>query len=58
MPLYVYECPKCKKTQEEFHGMEEKPEFICPECKLKMKRKLGSIAGLHFKAPGFTKYSR
>lgn len=29
MPLYVYECPKCKSKQEQLHGMNETPQVKC-----------------------------
>ena len=32
MPTYDYSCEKCDHTFEVFHGMNESPSKICPEC--------------------------
>jgi putative FmdB family regulatory protein len=61
MPTYEYECAKCKKSFEVFQSMKDAPLSICPKdsCrqrawgKGKVKRLLGTGAGLIFKGSGF-----
>lgn len=55
MPTYEYECQKCHKTFELFQSMKDEPVKICPDkkCKGKVKRLLGTGAGLIFKGSGF-----
>lgn len=61
MPTYEYLCLKCKKQFEFFQSMKDEPLAICPKerClqkswgKGKVKRQLGSGAGLIFKGSGF-----
>ncbi len=55
MPTYEYECPKCHKTFELFQSMKDEPIKICPDkkCKGKVKRLIGTGAGLIFKGSGF-----
>lgn len=61
MPTYEYYCTKCKGTFEFFQSMKDAPVEICPEkaClrpkwgKGKVKRQLGTGAGLIFKGSGF-----
>ncbi len=61
MPTYDYQCEKCKKTFEIFHSMKEPALTTCPKghCqqkawgKGKVKRLLGTGAGLIFKGSGF-----
>lgn len=62
MPTYEYKCEKCKKTFEAFQSMKDKPFEVCPEnlCRMsskwgqgKVKRLLGTGAGLIFKGSGF-----
>ncbi len=55
MPTYEYECAKCKKTFEIFQSMKDEPLKTCPDkkCKGKVKRLLGTGAGLIFKGSGF-----
>src|SRR5215213_4312259 len=61
MPTYDYLCEKCKKGFELFQSMKDAPISICPEelCrqrtwgKGKVKRQLGTGAGLIFKGSGF-----
>lgn len=33
MPIYVYECEKCKHSMEELQSFEDKPLVKCPSCK-------------------------
>lgn len=61
MPTYEYECEKCKGTFEVFQSMKEKALEECPQDKClkkrwghgKVKRKLGTGAGIIFKGSGF-----
>jgi putative FmdB family regulatory protein len=61
MPTYEYQCDKCKKTFELFQSMKDEPLKACTKevCrqktwgKGKVKRLLGTGAGLLFKGSGF-----
>lgn len=55
MPTYEYECAKCGKTFDVFQSMKDDPLKTCPDkkCKGKVKRLLGTGAGLIFKGSGF-----
>ena len=53
MPTYDYECQKCGHAFEAFQQMSAEPLKKCPECKGKVKRLLGTGAGLLFKGSGF-----
>ena len=61
MPTYEYECEKCRSTFEVFQSMKDEPLATCPkeQCpqkkwgKGKVKRQLGTGAGLIFKGSGF-----
>lgn len=61
MPNYDYECSKCRKTFEMFQSMKDDALKICPKthCRMKtwgkgkVKRLLGTGAGLIFKGSGF-----
>jgi putative FmdB family regulatory protein len=61
MPTYEYQCEKCKKPFEVFQSMKDAPLTTCPKelCrqktwgKGKVKRMLGTGAGLIFKGSGF-----
>jgi len=61
MPTYEYECEKCRKGFEAFQSMKDQPYTTCPEalCRMKkwgkgkVRRLLGSGAGLIFKGSGF-----
>jgi len=54
MPTYEYACLKCKKEFEVFQSMKDAPLKVCT-CgkKGRVKRKIGSGAGLIFKGSGF-----
>ena len=54
MPTYDYECQACKHTFEKFQSITAKPVRKCPKCgQLKVKRLLGTGAGVIFKGSGF-----
>jgi len=61
MPNYDYTCEKCHKTFEFFQSMKDEPLKTCPQpacCqktwgKGKVKRQIGTGAGLIFKGSGF-----
>jgi putative FmdB family regulatory protein len=61
MPTYDYSCQKCGQNFEAFQSMRNKPFRECPKnlCRLpkwghgKVKRLLGTGAGLIFKGSGF-----
>jgi len=53
MPTYEYECTKCSHEFELFESITAEPTKRCPECKGKVKRLLGTGAGILFKGSGF-----
>lgn len=55
MPHYDYVCEKCGHEFEVFQSMNDKHLTKCPEkgCKGKVRRKIGTGAGLVFKGSGF-----
>lgn len=55
MPTYEYQCQKCQKTFDIFQSMKDAPLTTCPDkkCKGKVKRLIGTGAGLIFKGSGF-----
>jgi putative FmdB family regulatory protein len=53
MPTYEYECQKCGHRFELFQSIKDAPKKTCPECKGRVKRLLGTGAGLIFKGSGF-----
>lgn len=54
MPTYEYKCDGCGHAFERFHSMSAAPIKRCPECgKAKVKRLIGTGAGLIFKGSGF-----
>ncbi len=53
MPTYEYECQKCGHRFEEFQKMSDEPIQKCPKCGGKVKRLIGTGAGMLFKGSGF-----
>jgi putative FmdB family regulatory protein len=53
MPTYEYECLKCSHQFEKFQSMRDEPLKKCPKCSGKVKRLLGTGAGIIFKGGGF-----
>jgi putative FmdB family regulatory protein len=62
MPTYEYECQKCGHRFEQFQSITADPLKRCPKpkCRGKVKRLLGTGAGIIFKGSGFylTDYGR
>ncbi len=53
MPTYEYECTKCEYRFEKFQSMKDEPVKRCPKCRCKVRRVLGTGAGIIFKGSGF-----
>jgi putative FmdB family regulatory protein len=54
MPTYDYACQACGHEFEEFQSMSAKPLKKCPACgRMKLKRLIGTGAGIIFKGSGF-----
>lgn len=53
MPTYEYKCIECGYRFEKFQGIKEEPIKECPECDGKVKRLIGSGAGIIFRGDGF-----
>jgi putative FmdB family regulatory protein len=53
MPTYEYECQECGHRFEEFQRMSDEPIQKCPKCGGKVKRLIGTGAGMIFKGSGF-----
>ena len=53
MPTYEYECLKCQHRFEVFQRMSDPPRKRCPKCKGKVRRLVGTGAGMIFKGTGF-----
>ena len=54
MPTYEYICENCGAEFERFQTITSKPIRVCPECdKKKLKRLIGTGAGINFKGSGF-----
>ena len=53
MPTYEYECQKCGHHYELYQSIKDGPKRACPKCHGRVKRLLGTGAGLIFKGSGF-----
>jgi putative FmdB family regulatory protein len=54
MPTYDYRCDACQYVFEKFQSITAEPVRKCPQCgKKKVKRLLGTGAGIIFKGSGF-----
>jgi len=54
VPIYEYQCEKCKKHHEVAQRITDAPLTRCPECKGKLK-KLLSLSGFQLKGGGWYK---
>jgi len=52
MPLYEYDCEKCRKRTEVIQRMGERPLKVCPHCGGKLKKAFSAPA-IQFKGSGF-----
>ena len=59
MPIYEFECKKCKAHIEVFQKVSDKPPTKCRNCRGKLERKLSAPA-IQFKGSGWyvTDYAR
>ena len=53
MPTYDYKCIKCGHTFELFHGINEGPQVVCPNCGSIAQKQISLHSGLIFKGSGF-----
>lgn len=53
MPTYTYQCQECGDTLDVFHSITAKPRIRCESCGTRMRRLLGTGAGIIFKGSGF-----
>jgi putative FmdB family regulatory protein len=53
MPTYEYKCRDCGYRFEKFQQMSDKPLKKCPECAGKLRRLIGTGAGIIFNGSGF-----
>jgi len=53
MPTYDYVCDDCGNRYEKFQSMSAEPDTVCSECGGKVRRLIGSGAGIIFKGHGF-----
>ncbi|MGQ9663145.1 MAG: FmdB family zinc ribbon protein [Kiritimatiellia bacterium] len=53
MPTYEYECTKCGDRFERFQTITEEPLRHCPTCRGRVRRLIGTGAGIIFKGSGF-----
>ena len=52
--LYEYKCDNCGIIINQWHGMNEKPEFICEKCKKPLRRNF-TVTPVVFKGTGWSK---
>jgi putative FmdB family regulatory protein len=53
MPTYEYKCLECGGRFEAFQSMTDEPLATCEQCGGKLKRLIGTGAGIIFKGSGF-----
>ena len=53
MPTYEYKCLECGGRFEAFQSMNDDPLATCEKCGGKLKRLIGTGAGIIFKGSGF-----
>lgn len=54
MPVYSYQCPKCRQSFDQTMPVVDRDKAKCPSCRVKAKRKI-SVPGVQFNGPGFYK---
>lgn len=54
MPLYDYECPKCKSRIEKLQNINDDTLIICSVCGTEMKRQIG-VTSFRLKGGGWYK---
>lgn len=52
MPIYEYECPKCKITTEHLHGYNAQPDLKCETCGTSLVRQFSLTSSIIIK-PSF-----
>ncbi|OKY75582.1 MAG: transcriptional regulator [Desulfobulbaceae bacterium DB1] len=52
MPIYEYECQKCKKVTEAWQSISDEPLTDCPDCHGNLKKIISSSA-FHLKGGGW-----
>lgn len=52
MPIYEFECRKCKAHMEVFQKVNDKPPVKCPKCGGRLERKVSAPA-IQFKGSGW-----
>jgi putative FmdB family regulatory protein len=52
MPIYEYECEKCRRRFELFQHFSDEPVKVCPECEGPVRRVIQPV-GIIFKGSGF-----
>lgn len=61
MPVYIYLCKKCEKTEDVMKSFSEfDRKELCATCQEEMERQITSTAAIHFKGRGFyaTEYKK
>ncbi len=53
MPTYEYKCESCERRFDAFQSMTDKPLETCESCGGRLKRLIGTGAGIIFKGSGF-----
>ena len=53
MPTYEYKCLDCERRFEAFQNMSDEPLAECEACGGRLKRLIGTGAGIIFKGSGF-----
>jgi len=53
MPTYGYECLKCGHEFDRVQSIKAEPLKRCPKCRSKVRRVMGTGAGIIFKGTGF-----
>ena len=54
MPIYVYNCKRCKHIVEELQGMSDKLLTTCPKCQQPTLEKILPISSFRLKGSGWS----